>query len=213
MVFQILAKIETMRNKNRLFGRHFEMVQHLKIFFSRIMVSNSAYIYCANFIAKFRWKSGFLAGVHGTHGYAFTAVVLTPGLQLETGHWGNLTLPWCPQCQSIFSIVASHALLHWPSFSLSYTLHKWRPLLKAPHLQTLIQLLKIDENMRIIVEVCLIVLKSMSGLLLPAFMFWAKSKTSVFATNLGDIFSCPEFPIVRLNTMNGFSEWTANVLS
>ena len=31
--------------------------------------------------------------------------------------------------------------------------------------------------------------------------------------NLGDIFSCPEFSIVRLDTMNGFSEWTANVLS
>ena len=28
--FQILAKIETARNKNRLFGRHFETVQHLK---------------------------------------------------------------------------------------------------------------------------------------------------------------------------------------
>ena len=31
--------------------------------------------------------------------------------------------------------------------------------------------------------------------------------------NLGDIFICPEFPVVRLDTMNGFSEWTANVLS
>ena len=28
MVFQILAKIEMMQNKNRLFGRHFETVQH-----------------------------------------------------------------------------------------------------------------------------------------------------------------------------------------
>ena len=26
------------------------------------MVSNSAYIYSANFIAKFRWESGFLKG-------------------------------------------------------------------------------------------------------------------------------------------------------
>ena len=26
--FQILAKIEMTRNKNRLFGRHFETVQH-----------------------------------------------------------------------------------------------------------------------------------------------------------------------------------------
>ena len=27
------------------------------------MVSNSAYIYGANFVAKFRWESGFLKGV------------------------------------------------------------------------------------------------------------------------------------------------------
>ena len=32
VVFQILAKIEMTRNKNRLFGRHFETVQHF-IFF------------------------------------------------------------------------------------------------------------------------------------------------------------------------------------
>ena len=31
--------------------------------------------------------------------------------------------------------------------------------------------------------------------------------------NLAHIFSCPEFPVVRLDTMSGFSEWTANVLS
>ena len=31
--------------------------------------------------------------------------------------------------------------------------------------------------------------------------------------NLGDIFSRPEFPVVRLDAMNGFSEWTAYVLS
>ena len=30
--FQILAKIEMTQNKNRLFGRHSEMVQHFKIF-------------------------------------------------------------------------------------------------------------------------------------------------------------------------------------
>ena len=33
MVFQILAKIEMTRNKNRLFGRHFETVQHFQFFF------------------------------------------------------------------------------------------------------------------------------------------------------------------------------------
>ena len=31
--FQILAKIEMMRNKNRLFGRHFETVQRFQFFF------------------------------------------------------------------------------------------------------------------------------------------------------------------------------------
>ena len=32
VVFQILAKIEMTRNKNRLFGRHFETVQQVSIF-------------------------------------------------------------------------------------------------------------------------------------------------------------------------------------
>ena len=32
VVLQILAKIEMTRNKNRLFGRHFETVQHFQIF-------------------------------------------------------------------------------------------------------------------------------------------------------------------------------------
>ena len=31
--FQILAKIEMTRNKNRLIGRHFETVQHFHFFF------------------------------------------------------------------------------------------------------------------------------------------------------------------------------------
>ena len=33
VVFQILAKIEMTRNRNRLFGRHFETVQHFQFFF------------------------------------------------------------------------------------------------------------------------------------------------------------------------------------
>ena len=33
MVFQILAKIEMTQNKNRLFGGHFETVQHFQFFF------------------------------------------------------------------------------------------------------------------------------------------------------------------------------------
>ena len=36
VVFQILVKIEMMRNKNRLFGRHFETVQHFQIFFAEL---------------------------------------------------------------------------------------------------------------------------------------------------------------------------------
>ena len=60
VVFQILAKIEMMRNKNRLFGRHFETVQHFQFFFCRIVIFYSPYIYGANFIAKFGWESGFL---------------------------------------------------------------------------------------------------------------------------------------------------------
>ena len=60
VVFQILAKIEMTRNKNRLFGRHFETVQHFQFFFCRIVIFYSPYIYGANFIAKFRWESGFL---------------------------------------------------------------------------------------------------------------------------------------------------------
>ena len=73
VVFQILAKIEMTRNKNRLFGRHFETVQHFHIFFSRIVIFYSPYIYGANFIAKLWWESGFLKGL---------------------GHQRELKVPW-----------------------------------------------------------------------------------------------------------------------
>ena len=36
VVFQILAKIEMMRNKNRLNGRHFETVQHFRNLFAEL---------------------------------------------------------------------------------------------------------------------------------------------------------------------------------
>ena len=62
VVFQILAKIEMARNKNRLFGRHFETVQHFQNIFCRIVIFYSPYMYGANFIAKFQWESGFLKG-------------------------------------------------------------------------------------------------------------------------------------------------------
>ena len=45
VVFQILVKIEMMRNENRLFGRHFETVQIFYIFFPEIWVVISVYIY------------------------------------------------------------------------------------------------------------------------------------------------------------------------
>ena len=45
MVFQILAEIEMLRNKNRLFGHHFETVHIFYIFFPGNMVVISVYIY------------------------------------------------------------------------------------------------------------------------------------------------------------------------
>ena len=62
VVFQIFAKIEMTRNKNRLFGRHFKNSITFSKFFSRIVIFYSPFIYGANFIAKFRGKSGFLKG-------------------------------------------------------------------------------------------------------------------------------------------------------
>ena len=72
VVFQILAKMEMSRNKNRLFGRHFETVQHFQIFFAEIVIFYSPYIYGANFIAKVRWENGFLKD--GTPPWAPTGV-------------------------------------------------------------------------------------------------------------------------------------------
>ena len=60
VVFQIWAKVEMARNKNRLFGRHFETVQHFQFFYCRIVIFYSPYIYGANFIAKFGLESVFL---------------------------------------------------------------------------------------------------------------------------------------------------------
>ena len=60
VVFQILAKIEMMRNKHWLFGCHFETV--IFFFFFRIVICYSPYLYGENFIAKFRWENGILKG-------------------------------------------------------------------------------------------------------------------------------------------------------
>ena len=43
LFFQILAKIEMTRNKNRLFGRHFQTVQHFDFLF-RIVIFYSPFI-------------------------------------------------------------------------------------------------------------------------------------------------------------------------
>ena len=61
--FSNLAKIEMTRNKDWLFGRHFETEQlfiFYYFFWCSIMIVYGAYIYGANFIAKFRYESGFL---------------------------------------------------------------------------------------------------------------------------------------------------------
>ena len=38
-------------------------IEHLKIVFFKIVIVFVPYMYGANFIAKFRWESGFLRGV------------------------------------------------------------------------------------------------------------------------------------------------------
>ena len=40
VAFQILAKIEVMRNKTRLFCRHFETVQHFNYYYSFFLGQN-----------------------------------------------------------------------------------------------------------------------------------------------------------------------------
>ena len=61
-VFQILAKIEMMRNENQLFDCHFETVQIFSIFSPEIWLW-FVYKYGVKIIKKFRWESGFLRGV------------------------------------------------------------------------------------------------------------------------------------------------------
>ena len=55
VVFQNLAKIEMMRNKNRLFGRHFETVQHLVFFF--FFLQNCDFLCPVHIWSKFHCKS------------------------------------------------------------------------------------------------------------------------------------------------------------
>ena len=60
--FKFWPKSEMTRNKNRLFGRHFETVQR-SFFFFRIVIFYSPYIYGVNFIAKFGWESAWFSTV------------------------------------------------------------------------------------------------------------------------------------------------------
>ena len=50
--FQILAKIKMTRNKNRLFGRHFETVQHFQFFF----LQNCDFLQSIHIWCKFHYK-------------------------------------------------------------------------------------------------------------------------------------------------------------
>ena len=62
MFFQNLAKIEMTRNKIGYLAAILKRYNILKFFFCRIVIFYDPYIYGANFIAKFRWESGFLRG-------------------------------------------------------------------------------------------------------------------------------------------------------
>ena len=67
--FQILAKIELTVNKNRLFGRHFETVQHFMFFiyfFFQIMFFYSVYIMVQISLQNSGGKLVFLGGFHNT---------------------------------------------------------------------------------------------------------------------------------------------------
>ena len=66
MVFQNLAKIEMTRNKNRLFGRHFETVQHLKKFFAELWFFMTRTYMVQISLQNSGGKVVFSGGFHGT---------------------------------------------------------------------------------------------------------------------------------------------------
>ena len=66
MVFQILAKIELTQHKNRLFGRHFETVQHLFIIIFSELWFFIVYTYMVQIsLQNSGGKVVFLGGFHG----------------------------------------------------------------------------------------------------------------------------------------------------
>ena len=110
VVFQILAKIEMTRNENGLFGRHFETVQILHIFFPEIWLW-LVYIYGVKIITKFWWESGFLKeGFHGTPlctnesaGYLMQLSVnpISNQSQMQPAQWGCRSYELSSQVSSI----------------------------------------------------------------------------------------------------------------
>ena len=78
MVFQNLAKIEMTRNKNRLFGRHFETVQHFKKIFAELCFFMSrtymGQISLQNSGGKVVFSGGSMGPPLGTNGSKTTLV-------------------------------------------------------------------------------------------------------------------------------------------
>ena len=71
--FQMLAKIEMKRNKNWLFGRHFETVEHFKNFFAELYFFYKPYIWC-KFHCKIPVGKWFSQAPLGTNGSESTLV-------------------------------------------------------------------------------------------------------------------------------------------
>ena len=78
VVFQNLAKIEMTRNKNRLFGRHFETVQHFRFFLQNcdflIARTYTVQISLQNSGRKFFFSGGGFPWTLGTNGSKSTLV-------------------------------------------------------------------------------------------------------------------------------------------
>ena len=74
VVFQNLAKIEMTRNKNRLFGRHFETEQYFKIVFAelRFFIARTYMVQIS--LQNSGGKVVFSGGFHGTPPWAPTGV-------------------------------------------------------------------------------------------------------------------------------------------
>ena len=76
VVFQNLAKIEMTRNKNRLFGRHFETVKHFWFFFAELWFFIARAYMVQISLQNSGRKVVFWGGVHplGTNGSKSTLI-------------------------------------------------------------------------------------------------------------------------------------------